>query len=133
MRFRRVVLLGLAGLAWGVVALLLGHRALGDELYVGFLLAPMLGVAIGWQMQPRFEAHRGFARAAIALVTLGVGATLFGIVLGLADWLLDGGGIGSTVGAGLIATWWGVFATGFVLALWPLTYLTHWIVEVAED
>lgn len=133
MGFRRVVHLSLAGLVWGVVALLLGYDGFGDEIYIGFMLAPTLGVAIGWPMQPLFESRHGFPRAAVALATLVLGTLLFGIVVGIAMAILDGRGLGDSARIGVIVALYGVFATGFVLALWPLAYLTHWVIEQAED
>ena len=65
----------------------------------------------------------------MALLTLYIAAALFGLAAGVYD---ASRGIPNQIPEAVIvqavfATWWGVTFTGFVLFLWPLSYLNHWM------
>lgn len=121
-----------SGLAWGGFAALLGRRAFGTSIWGGLLFSPVIGLMVGWLTQDAFERFQGFRRALIALGSLYLGATLFGIALGAATFVRrPGGGPGlvALVVENMLAVWWGVTLTGFLLFLWPLAFATHWFLE----
>ncbi|HRP07903.1 MAG TPA: hypothetical protein PLL69_05385 [Gemmatimonadales bacterium] len=121
-----------AGTFWGLLAFLLGHRAWGPAIWPGVLAAPFLGVAVGALTQARFENSSGVRRALVALVSLYLGGTLFGIVIGIGTWLGISPGarrFPAVLVEPVLGVWWGLTVTGFFLVLWPLAYFTHWWVE----
>ena len=121
----------LAGSVWGVLAYFLGEKALGPAVWGGVFAGPLIGAAVGRLVHPFFAASRGIRRALWALVSLYVGSVLFGIVVGAAELASRGGGRAplEVVLEAVLGVLWGVTATGFVVALWPLAYLTHVAIE----
>ena len=114
----------LLGTCWGVLAALLGGRALGEPILYGVFASPLIGVAVGRFLHPRFARAPAVYRALIAFASLYAGALLFGLVIGLGELVATGGGRGVEV------LWQDVAAvlygtSLFVIALWPLAYLTH--------
>lgn len=124
----------LVGALWGLVAWGLGRKAYGAELWGGIAAAPFLGVLVAVVLQDRFEATSSWRRWLVALGSLYLGATLFALAVGLADLLTGGAGRGAVevIFQAIIGTWWGVTLTGFLIALWPLAYLTHIVVGWAD-
>jgi hypothetical protein len=125
----------LAGALWGLVAWGLGRRVYGAPVWGGIVAAPFIGVVVAGLLQRRFEGATGWARWLVALLTLYAGATLFAIAVGATDALT-----GSPARRGfevvlqsVVGTWWGVTLTGFVIALWPLAYLTHAALAWVDD
>jgi hypothetical protein len=123
----RVYLFSLvSGMIWGVIALLLGSRPLGGLIWGGVLGSPLIGLIAGWaamQMKPRTK----LAAAGISLASLYLSASLFGISVGLFDWLT---GNPQRNALELIlqpvpAILWGLTFTAYVAALWPLAYWNH--------
>ncbi len=128
MRNRAVGFL-VAGAAWGVLAYGLGARMFGPDLWGGVLASPLIGLSIGGLLQSRFEESAGCRRAGVALVSLYLSATLFGLAVGGYDAVLrrTGGAPLERIGETIVAVWWGVTVTGYLLFLFPLAYLTHTI------
>jgi hypothetical protein len=125
----------LAGGLWGFVALGLGARAYGAGIWGGIAAAPFVGLAVGRLLHSRFEGAAGFGRWLVALLSLYLGATLFAIAVGLTD-ALSGSAARSEVEVvvqAVMGTWWGITLTGFLIALWPLAYLTHVVLEWIDD
>ena len=132
MRARRFLDLVIAGAVWGGVAYLLGVRAFGRPIWGGVLAGPAIGIIVGMITQGPFERQSGVRRALLALVSLYLAATLFGLAIGIADWRALTAGTRFPLEAlaeEILAVWWGVTLTGFLLFLWPLAYGTHWILE----
>jgi hypothetical protein len=128
----RVLYCAVLGMAWGGIALLLGARAFGQELWGGVLASPLIGVAVGALTQRAFERHEGMRRKLIALGSLYAAGSLFGVALGLTASLTRAAGgldIATRVMENVLAVWWGLTMTGFVLALWPMAFATHWFLE----
>jgi hypothetical protein len=114
----------LLGTCWGLLAALLGGRALGEPILYGVFASPLIGLAVGRFLHPCFARASTVYRALIAFASLYVGAMLFGLVVGLGELARAGGGRGVEV------LWQDVAAvlygtSLFVIALWPLAYLTH--------
>lgn len=114
----------LLGTCWGLLAALLGGRALGEPILYGVFASPLIGLAVGRVLHPRFARASAVYRALIAFASLYAGAVLFGLVVGLGELAAAGGG------RGLEVVWQDVAAvlygtSLFLIALWPLAYLTH--------
>jgi hypothetical protein len=130
-----IPLYAMVGAAWGVVALLLGGRAFGPPVWAGVVAAPGIGVAVGLLTQRRFHHARPTARKAWAFVSLYLGAILFGLAMGIYDWWPGGVGqaFAGAIGEGIGGTLYGLTLGGFFIALWPLAYLTHYLLDRAEE
>lgn len=117
----------LSGLAWGALAWVFGAKALGPSIWAGIFSSPVIGLIIGLTLQRRFEAASVVRRWLFALLGLYVGATLFGVVIGVAEWwpVSDSQGVAENLVEGVGATVIGMTITGFFVLFWPLSYLTH--------
>jgi hypothetical protein len=73
---------------------------------------------------------RPLPRALFALVGLYAAVTLFGLCCGLYDALrpIPNRIPHALVLQAILAAWWGVTFTGFVVFLWPLAAVTHRVV-----
>ena len=114
----------LLGTCWGLLAALLGARALGPSILYGVFASPLIGLAVGRALHPRFARAAGVYRALIAFASLYMGAVLFGMAVGVGE-LVRRRGVDA-----LEVLWRGVasvlYGTSlFVIALWPLAYLSH--------
>ncbi|HMU62793.1 MAG TPA: hypothetical protein PKA66_13485 [Gemmatimonadales bacterium] len=125
----------LAGALWGGLAWGLGARAYGPGLWGGLAAAPFIGVLVAALLQALFESTTGWRRCLTALVSLYLAATLFALVVGITGAMLSASERNSleVVWEAVIGTWWGVTLTGFLIALWPLAYLTHIVLEWVGD
>lgn len=125
----------LAGALWGLVAWGLGAKLYGAGLWGGIAAAPFIGVGIGLLQQARFENTAGWRRWLVALTSLYLGATLFALSVGVTDALTGSASRNGmeVISTALLGTWWGVTLTGFLIALWPLTYLTHIVLAWIDD
>jgi hypothetical protein len=114
----------LLGTCWGLLAALLGGRALGPTILWGIFASPLIGVAVGRALHPRFARATPIYRALIAFASLYAGAILFGFAVGIGELVRSRGA------AELEVIWQGIasvlYGTSlFGIALWPLAYLTH--------
>jgi hypothetical protein len=122
----------LAGLLWGLLAYLLGHRAFGAATWGGVLAAPLIGLAIGLTIHPRFAAGAGWRRGAWTLLSVYLGAIGFGLSIACGELLARGQGgrmLAAVVMEPVVAILWGVTMTGYLLFLWPLAWFTHWLID----
>lgn len=111
-----------AGLIWGGIAYLLGGAALGTAILGGVAASPFIGITVGYGIHPRFAAAASWKRLTVALLSLYIGAALFGLSVGAYDWL-SRLRRPEVVVQGVVAVLYGT--TVFLIALWPLAYLTH--------
>lgn len=124
----------LCGMLWAGLAVLLGASAFGRLVWGGILVAPLTGLAAGVASR-RFGNLRPLARALFALGSLYVGATLFGLGVGMFD-LVTGTNSGpnwhripsAVLIQSIVVTLAGLTLTGYVLFLWPLAYVNHWFI-----
>ncbi|HEX5004839.1 MAG TPA: hypothetical protein VFV65_05950 [Gemmatimonadales bacterium] len=125
----------LAGALWGLLGWGLGGKAYTGGLWGGIVAAPFIGVIVSAALQPRFEATEGWRRWLVALCSLYLGATLFALAIGVTDALTGHPARNAleVVFGAVLGTWWGVTLTGFLIALWPLAYLTHIVLGWADD
>lgn len=125
----------LAGALWGLVAWALGARVYGAGLWGGIAAAPLIGAVVAALVQDRFEGTSGWRRWLVALASLYLGATLFALAVGLTD-AITGSAARSPVEVvweAVLGTWWGITLTGFLIALWPLAYLTHIVLSWVDE
>ncbi len=139
---KRTVLISIfSGFAWGLVALLLAARAMGSSIWPGVLASPAIGAIVGlgsW----KFRNLPTWGRLLVALVALYVAAALFGLAVGLHDFVVDARRSGvhrievENVFQSVLALVWGLTMTGYVLFLWPLAYFNFmflWRQGTEED
>lgn len=128
----RLSLFGLlAGAAWGIVAWLLGARAYGPSIWAGVLASPFIGLLVARLTHPPFARSSGFRRWLWALASLYLGALLFALPIAFYEVAIRGAGRNplETVLEQFVAVLWGITLTGFVIALWPMAWLTHLFME----
>ena len=113
---------------WAILAWLLsGGQSRG--LLGGIMAAPLVGLVAGLIYLPAYRWSLA-GRVALSLVTLYLGALLFGLACGLWD-TLNGipGKPRNTVEVvcqNVVMTLYGLTMTGFFAFLWPLAYANHW-------
>ncbi len=114
----------LLGTCWGLLAALLGGRALGPSILYGVLVSPLIGLAVGRVFHPRFARSATVYRALIAFASLYAGAASFGLAVGIGE-LASRRGVAEpeVLWQGVAAVLYGTSL--FAIALWPLAYLTH--------
>lgn len=115
-----------AGAAWGGVAGLVAASHLGRIAWGGVYAGPLAGLAVGFATQRWCLLGRPL-RIAAALVVLYSGAALFGLGVGVYDWMAFGVANripSGVVGQAVLAVLWGLTFTGWFLAFWPLSYAT---------
>jgi hypothetical protein len=104
----------------------------------GIVASPAIGVLIGY-IARRFNKLRFDRRLLVALGDLYLATYLFQLATGVGQVLaqfLEGRAVdlqGSLVGGPLLGTLLGLTYTGFVLALFPLSYLNHVLIGKAWD
>ena len=103
-----------AGLGWAAVAYLFGARTFGAAIWAGLLAAPLIGVAVGWLTQIGFENATGVRRGLVALISLYLGAVLFGLAIGIARLFVGGGARLEVLVEPLLGVLWGITFTGFL-------------------
>ncbi|MFN0181857.1 MAG: hypothetical protein ACKVZ0_23900 [Gemmatimonadales bacterium] len=132
----RLTLLGLAaGAVWGVLGYLLGAKAFGPAIWPAVLLAPVVGLLVARLTYPGFARTEGIRRALWALASLYLAVILFSLPISVHEVIRRSPANPSFEVAleAPLAVLWGVTLTGFVLFLWPLAYLTHWMIEWRMD
>jgi len=95
---------------------------LGTAILGGVAASPFIGITVGYGIHPRFAAAASWKRLTVALLSLYIGAALFGLSVGAYDWL-SRLRRPEVVVQGVVAVLYGT--TVFLIALWPLAYLTH--------
>lgn len=83
---------------------------------------------VGLLTQPLFQHSAGLRRWIVSLGGLYLGATLFGLAVGIAESVRRGlqwPRFPEGILEGVLAVWWGITFTGFLLVLWPAAHLTQ--------
>ena len=115
-----------SGALWGALAYALGARAIGSSIVGGVMCSPIIGLVIGLVFRSVHRMRTGPAAFA-ALLSLYLGAALFGFAVGCTD--LSRGVHGrfpiEVVFQAVVALVWGTTITGYVLVLWPLAFQNH--------
>lgn len=117
------------GAAWGLFAYVLAARFMGRIAWGGVIAAPLIGLAVARLYLPAYGRSTR-VRWFMALVTLYVAVTLFGLGVGIYDALPPVANrlTHAVVLQDVLGSLWGVTVSGYVLFLWPLTYATHWLI-----
>ena len=134
----------LSGAAWGLIAQLAFIVLAGGSWHVTPSLVPFVGIgaALGLLVTRvlRGVSLAGGPRIAlVSLVSLAAATAAFGFVLSAAGSIaaLMAGVYqpGLTVGPLLASFYWvwGLFATGLVVGLWPLSIVNHWALSRRRD
>lgn len=117
------------GAAWGLLVTGLAQAHFPHTIWGGMFAAPLIGALMGLATLHWCEWKLGF-RIGGALVSLYASAALFGLAVGLYDWLVvrppDSARFevvletvfGFVVGLTILCYW---------IVLWPLAYLTCWL------
>lgn len=120
----------LSGLGWGLFVVYVIFEGTGDAPIVGGLLAsPAIGLAVGASTQ-KWRRWSIPVRIGVSLVSLYAAAALFGLGVGLYDWLIIGGPNRiphAVVTQAVLAYLWGLTFTGFLVVLWPMAFVNHWL------
>ncbi len=129
---RYLLLCAASGLGWAVIAYFISGTWRRSAFWGGVAASPFIGVIAG------LIYHRGYrfpfpGRVAMSLLTLYLSASIFGLAWGITDAVqgLSGGASRNSIEVvyqAIFATFYGVTATGFVVFLWPLAHLNHWLV-----
>ena len=132
MTSRYLALSFLSGCVWAVIGYCIGHQWMSPFIWGGLLASPFIGLAVG-ALYHRACKRSPTTRILLSLVTLYLAATLFGLAAGIHDALryMPPGVHRSTpavVLQAILGTWWGVTFTGYVLVLWPLSFINHSLV-----
>jgi len=135
MRLDRYDLLAvLSGCVWAVIGLLVAQDNLGPIVVGGIAASPAIGFVIG-RLFRAADALPSGARAFLSLVSLYVAVALFGLCAGLYDVVarsMPGRIPSAVVLQTIIGCLWGITATGYVVVLWPLAHLNHWLLRRAR-
>jgi len=126
---KHILLSCLSGVVWGLIAVAIGFGAFPRAIWGGLIASPLIGLFIG-AITLRWFRLPVYLRVAATLVSLYVAASLFGLAVGVYDWLaLD---IPDRIPHGVVvqavlAVLWGLTFMGYFIVLWPLAYLNHWL------
>ena len=120
------------GLVWGALAMGSGYATFGAVVWAGFIASPLIGMVIGWLY--RFIHHLPFVlHFALPLVSLYVGAMLFGGAVGAGDivahWKAENVRSIALIPQTVLGVWWGLTFGGLVLFFGPLAILNHLILR----
>jgi len=116
----------LSGACWGGVAYLMGIRYPGPAIWAGVAAAPVIGLIVGVLMSPSYKWST-WARVTSSLLSVYVGATLFGLVVGVYRmYRLSAVGVTSgPVIEDIASAWYGT--TIYFPMLWALACLNHFL------
>jgi len=128
---RYLLFSALSGVAWGFIAFVLGYAWFPGIIWGGVIVSPFIGLLMGLASF-RIVRLSLSLRVVSVLVTLYLAASLFGLAVGIHDALtvnIPNTILYAVVLQDLLAVLWGITFTGYVVVLWPLAYLNHWLLE----
>lgn len=99
------------------------------HLVGGVIVSPVIGLGIGMATR-RWYRLNILLQIVTALFSLYIAAVLFGLAVGVHDWLFSDmtNRIWHAVILQTVLMFlWGLSLTGYLLALGPLAYLNHWL------
>jgi hypothetical protein len=128
-----VRLSGASGLMWALIAWFIGHRAFGDRIWGGIIMAPFIGILIGRLSWPMRSKSR-WVQIAGSLFYLYVAAACFAISMALSSLAAGPGHVrfSATLIGHVLAVLWGLTFGGYALVLWPLSFFNHKLVWQAD-
>ncbi|HTF57054.1 MAG TPA: hypothetical protein VK661_07460 [Planctomycetota bacterium] len=121
----------LSGGCWGGVAYLMGIRYPGTAIWAGVAASPVIGLIVGVLMNPTYRWST-WARVVASLLSVYVGATLFGLVVGAYRlFKVSAGGITyDPIFEDMASAWYGT--TIYFPALWALACLNHFLLGMVR-
>ncbi|SRR5258705_6460783 len=131
MNAKYLVLSFLSGGCWGVIAYLLGQPQSRPGMLAGVAVTPLIGLIVGVLMNPTYKWST-WARVTTSLLSVYVGATLFGLVVG-AYRMYKTSGSGMTpspIFEDMASAWYGT--TIYFPALWALACLNHFLLGMVR-
>jgi hypothetical protein len=111
----------LSGGVWGVIAFVIGQGFFGQAIWGGVVAAPVIGVLIGRISRPARDASQG-TQLVVALADLYGSAILVGVCVALGLVLA---GQRFHLAEIVMSVLWGLTFHGYVLILWPLSFVNH--------
>lgn len=129
-KVHRVILISVvSGIFWAALAAVLG-KPMAPIMWGGLVLAPLIGLGAGFA-SVFWPSASPILRGVLSLVTLYCAAATFGLGMAVYDLVAgpnpgDGPRVPSAVVIEtILATLWGLTFTGYVIILWPLSYVNH--------
>ena len=124
---RRLVGSAISGIVWGCIVTVIAFDTAPRAIWGGLIASPAIGCVIGTTTR-RWDGLPAPLRSAIALGSLYLAAALFGLGVGLYDWLVLA--TPNRIASGVVlqavlAFLWGLTFPGWVVLFWPLAYLNH--------
>lgn len=120
----------ISGCLWALVACIMGIALMGgSNIFGGIMVSPLIGLAVGILYRPACGLALA-ARIFLSLATLYLAVTLFGAASGVFGAFVSGppGFKWEEVVETILATLWGVTLTGWLVVLWPLSFVNHTLV-----
>ncbi|HEY3227231.1 MAG TPA: hypothetical protein VGK61_09595 [Planctomycetota bacterium] len=116
----------LSGGCWGGVAYVMGPSQSRPGILAGVVATPVIGLIVGVLMSPSYKWST-WARVTTSLLSVYVGATLFGLVVGAYEVCQrSAGGISyAPIFEDMASAWYGT--TIYFPALWALACLNHFL------
>jgi len=124
-----IALSGVSGTVWGCLVTAVAFEFVPQAVWGGLIASPAIGCIIGFATL-HWCRLRTPLRIAATLLSLYAAAVLFGLSVGLYDWLaldIPGRIAHGVVLQAAVAFPWGLTFLGWVVLLWPLGYLNHWL------
>lgn len=121
----------LSGCVWAGIALLLSFGVYGWLITAGIIAAPFIGLLIGAVYRPVYKFPK-LVQIFASLFTLYLAVALFGLAMGAADafWRdIPNRMPGEVIMQSGLSTVLGITFTGYVILLWPLAFLNHWLLS----
>jgi hypothetical protein len=119
-----------AFIAWALVQVTMDHS---EKIVLGMALSPLIGVIIGIIYLPAYKLPKSL-QALVSLFTLYLAVSLFGAGLGSYDVFWGSTPISDASRAmiqSILVHIWAVTVLGWVVILWPLSYLNHRMLSAA--
>ena len=127
--YKYALLSCVSGAVWGCIVALMAFSAIPYAIWGGLIAGPAIGLLIGLATRPWCRLPTAL-RIPATLLSLYLAAALFGLGVGVYDWLavdIPYRIPSAVVLQAVLAFLWGLTFTGAVLVLWPLAYLNHWL------
>jgi hypothetical protein len=121
-----------AFIAWALVQVTTGD---GEGIVVGMALSPLIGLIIGIIYLPAYRLPKSL-QALVSLFTLYLAVSLFGASSGLYELFWSSTPIRDVSRAmiqSILIHIWAITILGWVVILWPLSYLNHRMLEAARS
>ena len=118
-----------SGAVWGCVVTWIAFDMVPRAIWGGLITSPVIGYVIGAATKRWFRLPTPL-RIVAALLSLYVAAALFGLGVGLYDWLavdVSYDRIPYGVVSGAVVAFLVGLTNGWVVLFWPLAYLNHWL------